>query len=82
LGGNGMCTETGWTAPHRVEVFDTAGAGDTTIATVALGMATAGFSPEVFALAARTAACVVKRVGVAVPTPEDLLELRSESPAR
>jgi D-beta-D-heptose 7-phosphate kinase/D-beta-D-heptose 1-phosphate adenosyltransferase len=75
LGGQGMCTEVGWTAPHRVDVFDTAGAGDTTIATVALGISSAGFTPEVFELAARTAACVVQKVGVAVPTPGDLSEI-------
>lgn len=57
---------------RRVEVYDTAGAGDTVIATVALGMAVAGFRQEVFELAAETAACVVKRVGVATPTYEDL----------
>ncbi len=77
LGGQGMCTESGWTSPHRVEVFDTAGAGDTTIATVTLGFASVGFQPDVFALAARTAACVVQKVGVAVPTSKDLEEIRA-----
>jgi rfaE bifunctional protein kinase chain/domain len=76
LGGEGMCTEAGWTPPYKVDVFDTAGAGDTTIATVALGLATVGFRPEVFALAARMAASVVRKVGVAVPTPADLAEIR------
>jgi len=78
LGGQGMCTEVGWTAPHRVEVFDTAGAGDTTIATVTLGLATVGFTPEVFQLAARTSATVVQKVGVAVPSSKDLLEIRAQ----
>jgi len=56
----------------RVEVYDTAGAGDTVIATVALGMAAVGFDRAVFELAAQTAASVVKHVGVATPSKEDL----------
>jgi rfaE bifunctional protein kinase chain/domain len=59
----------------RVEVYDTAGAGDTVIATVALGLATAGFQEDVFKLAAETAACVVRRVGVASPSRQDLDEI-------
>ncbi len=61
----------------RVEVYDTAGAGDTVVATVALGMAAAGFDEEIFRLAAQTAACVVRRVGVATPSKEDLAEIAS-----
>lgn len=61
----------------RVEVYDTAGAGDTVVATVALGHAAMGFEDEVFELAAQTGAKVVQRVGVACPTPEDLEDLRS-----
>lgn len=60
---------------RRVEVYDTAGAGDTVIATVALGIGSAGFRREVFELAAETAACVVRHVGVATPSPRDLAEL-------
>ena len=56
----------------RVEVYDTAGAGDTVIATVALGIAAAGFDKAVFELAAQTAASVVKHVGVATPSKDDL----------
>lgn len=63
-------------AAPRVEVYDTAGAGDTVIATVALGMAAVGFQQEVFELAAQTAASVVRRVGVATPSAEDLQSLR------
>lgn len=59
----------------RVEVYDTAGAGDTVIATVALGLAVAGFKSEVFELAALTAASVVRRVGVATPSADDLAGL-------
>ena len=61
----------------RVEVYDTAGAGDTVIATVALGYAAAGFERAVFELAAQTAASVVKHVGVATPSVEDLDRMRS-----
>lgn len=60
---------------ERVEVYDTAGAGDTVVATVALGMATCGFRREVFELAAATSACVVRKVGVAVPAATDLASL-------
>lgn len=60
----------------RVEVYDTAGAGDTVIATVALGIAAAGFDKAVFELAAQTAASVVKHVGVATPSAEDLERMR------
>jgi rfaE bifunctional protein kinase chain/domain len=60
----------------RVEVYDTAGAGDTVIATVALGIAAFGFEKAVFELAAQTAASVVKHVGVATPSKEDLDRMR------
>ena len=46
--------------------------GDTVIATVTLGYAAAGFERAVFELAAQTAASVVKHVGVATPSAEDL----------
>lgn len=64
-------------AAPRVEVYDTAGAGDTVVATVALGLAAVGFEREVFELASQTAASVVSHVGVATPTPEDLERLRA-----
>ncbi len=63
-------------AAPKVEVYDTAGAGDTVIATVALGTAAIGFDRAVFELAAQTAACVVRHVGVATPSAEDLNSLR------
>jgi len=62
---------------RRVAVYDTAGAGDTVIACVALGLAAAGVVPEVFRLAADAAACVVRKVGVAAPSEEDLAEIAS-----
>lgn len=59
----------------RVEVYDTAGAGDTVVATVALGIAAVGFEERVYELAALAAACVVRRVGVATPSEQDLAEI-------
>ena len=76
LGEHGMCTEDFYVAPQKVEVFDTAGAGDTTIATAALGIAALGFDPKIFELASQTAAAVVRHVGVAVPSPDDLERIR------
>lgn len=61
----------------KVEVYDTAGAGDTVIATAAMGLAKAGFCPEIFRLAAEASARVVRHVGVAVPSEEDIEELRT-----
>ena len=60
----------------RVEVYDTAGAGDTVVAAVALGLAVAGFQRPVFELAAQAAACVVQHVGVATPDAADMASLR------
>lgn len=77
LGEYGMCTEAFYIGPQKVEVFDTAGAGDTTIATVALGMAAKGFDPLIFELAAHASAAVVSHVGVAVPSREDLERIRA-----
>lgn len=61
----------------RVEVYDTAGAGDTVIATSALGIAAVGFDKMVFDLAALAAASVVRKIGVAVPSADDLTAIRS-----
>ncbi|MDI9634785.1 bifunctional ADP-heptose synthase [Kamptonema cortianum] len=63
----------------QIEAYDVAGAGDTVLATVALGVKSKGFDQAVFALAAATSAKVVRHVGVAVPTTEDLEEIRSRS---
>ena len=72
LGEYGMCTESFYISPEKVEVFDTAGAGDTTIAAVALGMASVGFQPNIFEFAAQASAAVVTHVGVAVPSRDDI----------
>lgn len=63
-------------AAPRVEVYDTAGAGDTVIASVALGLGSIGLSEDIFRLAAEASARVVRHVGVAVPTSQDLDELK------
>lgn len=80
LGESGMAASgaTDWfvKAP-AVEVYDTAGAGDTVVATAALGLTVAGFAEEVFQLAAQTAACVVRHVGVATPSASDIQQIRS-----
>ncbi|QYK56516.1 MAG: bifunctional hydroxymethylpyrimidine kinase/phosphomethylpyrimidine kinase [Fimbriimonadaceae bacterium] len=60
----------------KVEVYDTAGAGDTACATLALGLAVAGYEEPVFKLAVATSAEVVRKVGVAVPSREDLVRLQ------
>ncbi len=60
-----------------VEAYDVAGAGDTVLATIALGAAVEALGRDHFALAAQTSAKVVQHVGVAVPTQEDLREIRS-----
>jgi D-beta-D-heptose 7-phosphate kinase/D-beta-D-heptose 1-phosphate adenosyltransferase len=59
----------------RVEVYDTAGAGDTVIATIGLGLA-AGLDVLTAARIASVAAgCVVRHVGVVVPTPDEVVSL-------
>lgn len=61
----------------RVEVYDEAGAGDTVIATLALCAAVESLSENALRLATHTAASVVRKVGVAVPTQEDLAQIAS-----
>lgn len=78
LGGDGMAAagETSFHIPAvPVEVYDEAGAGDTVIATVALGIGTDAFSRELLVLATHTAAAVIRKVGVAVPSAEDLAQI-------
>jgi rfaE bifunctional protein kinase chain/domain len=59
----------------RVEVYDEAGAGDTVIATLALCATCGPIDEEALRLATHTAASVVRKVGVAVPTAEDLQQI-------
>lgn len=60
-----------------IEAYDVAGAGDSTIATIALGMTAVGFQPSVFRLAVEVGARVVRHVGVVPPSKADLDEIRA-----
>jgi rfaE bifunctional protein kinase chain/domain len=64
-------------AAPEVEAYDVAGAGDTVLATVGMGLARSGFCKEIFGLAAEMGAKVVQHIGVAVPSKKDLDSLRS-----
>ncbi len=82
LGAEGMATAfdggTAYEPAIKVEVYDEAGAGDTAIAALALCHG-AGFDGKAsLALATRLAGAVVRKVGVAVPGPEDLDLVRNE----
>jgi D-beta-D-heptose 7-phosphate kinase/D-beta-D-heptose 1-phosphate adenosyltransferase len=81
LGGSGMVAAwahgTASVPAVRVEVYDEAGAGDTVIATIALGVAAGALGEPLLALAAQTAAAVVQKVGVAAPSREDLARIAS-----
>ncbi len=59
----------------RVEVYDEAGAGDTVIATLALCATFGPLGEDALRLASHTAASVVRKVGVAVPSAEDLQQI-------
>lgn len=79
LGGSGMvCAGEGGVArvpAIRVEVYDEAGAGDTVVATLALCAAIGETGVDALRMASHTAAAVVRKVGVAVPTEGDLREI-------
>lgn len=80
LGADGMLVFAGLAEPDHVpalratEVFDVTGAGDTVIAVLTLGLI-AGLSARRSAeLASAAASIVVRRLGVAVATPDEILE--------
>ena len=75
MGSKGMALANADAPPVPVEVFDTAGAGDTVIATVALALAAGVRAADAIQLASHTAAAVVRKVGVAVPSPDDLRQI-------
>jgi len=58
---------------HLVEVADIAGAGDTTIGTMALALVCGASDVEAAQLANLAGACVVRKHGVATVTPDELL---------
>lgn len=63
--------------PHRVEVYDAAGAGDTVISTLSLAVAAGANLYDAAVLAATAAACVVRKVGVETVTVKEIVaELR------
>jgi rfaE bifunctional protein kinase chain/domain len=80
LGADGMLVFDGLAEPELVpavratEVFDVTGAGDTVIAVLTLGLV-AGLAPRRAArLASAAASVVVRRLGVAVATPDEIVE--------
>jgi rfaE bifunctional protein kinase chain/domain len=79
LGGSGMVAASSAGISQvpavKVEVYDEAGAGDTVIATLALCAAFGPLNEHSLRLATHTAAAVVRKVGVAVPTAEDLEQI-------
>ena len=86
LGADGMLVFDGQAEPELVpavratEVFDVTGAGDTVIAVLTLGLV-AGLDPRRAArLASAAASVVVRRLGVAVATPDEILEALGARP--
>jgi D-beta-D-heptose 7-phosphate kinase/D-beta-D-heptose 1-phosphate adenosyltransferase len=75
LGAKGMASESAAVPALLVEVYDEAGAGDTVISTIALAVGAGKFDKTALALAAQMAACVVQKVGVAVPSQEDIARI-------
>lgn len=79
LGGSGMVVATESSTAQvpavRVDVYDEAGAGDTVIATLALCSALGPLSDTSLHLATHTAASVVRKPGVAVPSSDDLEQI-------
>ena len=80
LGADGMLVFDGRAKPdhvpaiHATQVFDVTGAGDTVIAVLTLGLI-AGLSMRRSAeLASAAASVVVRRLGVAVATPDEIVE--------
>jgi rfaE bifunctional protein kinase chain/domain len=59
--------------PHPVEVYDAAGAGDTVISTLTLGLVAGASAEEAAVIANHAAACVVRKVGVATVSAEEIL---------
>jgi rfaE bifunctional protein kinase chain/domain len=58
---------------HKVEVADSAGAGDSTIGAMTLALVSGADTYEAAEIACLAGACVVRKHGVATVTPEELL---------
>jgi D-glycero-beta-D-manno-heptose-7-phosphate kinase len=65
-------------APRLVEVYDTAGAGDTVISTMTLALAAGATPVEAVRLANDAAAQAVKKVGVSTVSRAEILAIASE----
>jgi len=80
LGADGMLVFAGLDQPHHVaavhatEVFDVTGAGDTVIAVLTLGLIGGLSACRSAELASAAASIVVRRLGVAVATPAEIVE--------
>lgn len=61
-------------AANRSEVFDVTGAGDTVIATLTLALAAGASVPQAVQLSNYAAGLVVRKLGNATPTPEELVQ--------
>ncbi len=76
LSGDGMANRSDWVPARPVDVFDAAGAGDTTVATLALYLTAFGrLDRRGLELASYASAAVVRKSGVATPDPDDLAEI-------
>jgi rfaE bifunctional protein kinase chain/domain len=84
--GMSVVDDSGYAAlpPSNVsDVFDVTGAGDTVIAVVTLALSAGLTVREAVEIANLSAGIVVRRLGVAAPTPDEIvLELDSRSPNR
>jgi rfaE bifunctional protein kinase chain/domain len=80
LGADGMLVFDSQAQPQRVpavrvsQVFDVTGAGDTVIAVLTLGLVAGLSSQRSAELASAAASVVVRRLGVAVATPAEIVE--------
>ena len=76
LSGDGMSNRAAWVPARPVDVFDAAGAGDTTVAALALYLTAFGhLDRRGLELASYASAAVVRKSGVATPDEHDLAEI-------
>jgi D-beta-D-heptose 7-phosphate kinase/D-beta-D-heptose 1-phosphate adenosyltransferase len=76
LSGDGMANRAVWVPARPVDVFDAAGAGDTTVAALALYLTAFGhLDRRGLELASYASAAVVRKSGVATPDEQDLAEI-------
>lgn len=59
---------------HAIEVYDVAGAGDTSISALTLALLCGATPLEAACIANHAGACAVRKVGVATVSPEELLD--------